>query len=58
MRKQKQVEQADRRRVRFILAWQDYDLDEVVELPVAQVKILIRRGIAVCAADDPVIARP
>lgn len=55
MRKQKQVEQADRRRVRFILDWQDYELDEVAELPSEQAKILIRRGIVRPEDDESVI---
>lgn len=58
MRKQKQIEQADRRRVRFILAWQDYELDEIAELPIEQAKILIRRGIACPDDDEPSIIQP
>ena len=58
MRKQRQVEKADRVKVRFILAWQDYELDEVAELPADQAAILIRRTIAVPEHEGSVILKP
>ena len=58
MRKQRQVEKVDRVKVRFILAWQDYELDEVAELPADQAAVLIRRTIAVEMTDEPLIVKP
>ena len=58
MRKQRQVEKADRVKVRFILAWQDYDFDEVAELPADQAAVLIRRTIAVAEHEGSIILKP
>lgn len=44
-------------KVRFILAWQDYEFGEVAELPTEQVKVLVRRGIAE-VEEESVIIKP
>ena len=58
MRKRRQVEKVDRVKVRFIIAWQDYELDEIAELPAEQARILIRRTIVVAVDEEPLIVKP
>ena len=58
MKKIRQLEKSDRQKVQFILAWQDYELDEIAELPAEQARILIRRTIVVAVDEEPLILKP